>query len=483
MADLSRRILGREKGDALPKLKRKYKGYDRIPVDDPEYVEYAKLDAELTSELTEALQVPDPDYLARERRVAALAASLTVRGVRVDVELLEARVAEREAHTAELQAKLVELGFPEPAGPTSVPWRSKESVPVWNALLAEAMPGYEWPQGANGAPLTGRAELEDILTEIPGESRLGEAVRTVLEIGRSGSSFVYQVRDALAPDGRIHPEHKIVGKGDEEGGATGRWSTATPNILGVGKRSKELKEERRILLPEPGDVFLSIDLAGIDARAVAGLSGDEAYAELMAPGVDIHLEIAEIFFGERTPEARSQIKPYTHGIPYGRAAATLAKDIVKRPGRFEGRDWASVVPEMTEYLSRYYARFPGILEWQKKVRSLCEGNGVIDNGFGRGIRTAAGWEYTQAPSRQAQSCARDLAMEGLLRIKDAGLWDTVRMFVHDEVVLSVPEAQALELGARVAELMSFDWDSPSGLVIPVIAQFDGTFGPTWADAY
>lgn len=144
------------------------------------------------------------------------------------------------------------------------------------------------------------------------------------------------------------------------------------------------------------------------------------------------------FFGERTPEARQQIKPYTHGIPYGRSAKTLARDIVTRPGQFYGMTPKEVEPIMAEYLRRYYARFAKILDWQEKTRTLCLGGGTVDNGFGRGIRTQAGWEHTQAPARQAQSCARDLAMEGLCRIHDEGLWPMVRMSVHDEVVLSVP---------------------------------------------
>ena len=154
-----------------------------------------------------------------------------------------------------------------------------------------------------------------------------------------------------------------------------------------------------------------------------------------------------------------------------------------RPGQFTGMDPDKVIPVMTEYLRRYYARFPGIFDWQKKTRALCLGGGMVDNGFARGIRTQVGWEYTQAPARQAQSCARDLAMEGLFRIHDEGLWPMVRMFIHDEVVLSVPEARADEIGNTVAGLMSFDWDPPCGETIPIIAQFDGLNGPRWSDAY
>lgn len=470
---LAQQYLGENKNDALPKLKRRHKGYDQIPVDDPEYVEYAKQDAGLTGRVADAIVVPDPAYLARERRVGALAASLTACGVRVDTDLLQVRIDGRDEVARAGMEALQRYGFPMGNSSTSTPWARKDAGPVFDALLGEP-----WPRGANDVPLTNR----ELLTQATGfGGDVAEVAKTILSITSAGSSFVYQTLNALSPAGRIHPQHKIAGSG--EGGASGRWSTSDPNLLGVGKNTDLLLAERDLILAEPGEVFISIDLSGIDARAVAGLSGDPEYMALMQEGVDIHLEIAETFFGQRSTAARKQIKPYTHGIPYGRSAKALARDIVTRPGQFHGRAPEELEPVMAEYLRRYYARFPRILDWQERTRGLCMGGGTVDNGFGRGIRTQAGWEHTQAPSRQAQSCARDLAMEGLFRIHDAGLWPMVRMFIHDEVCLSVPEPQAMQIGEQVAGLMSFDWAAPCGESVPILAQFDGLYGPRWSDAY
>lgn len=35
----------------------------------------------------------------------------------------------------------------------------------------------------------------------------------------------------------------------------------------------------------------------------------------------------------------------------------------------------------------------------------------------------------------------------------------------------------------MAALISFDWNSLCGETIPIIAQFDGVYGPRWSDAY
>ena len=466
--DLSQLHLGENKDDALQRLKKNHGGYDMIPVDDPEYIAYALRDADLTRRVADAIVVPNLAYLRRERRVGALAGSLTARGVRVDIGLLTATLEARNDRTRDQMQELTRFGFPLGTTPASAPWRRKEAGPVFDALL-----GSPWPRARNGTPLTGREVLTSAVNQGGG---LAEVAEILLGITSGGSSFAYQMQASLSPAGRIHPQHRITS-------ATGRWSTSDPNLLGVGKRGEHLLAERDLILAEPGEVFISVDLAGIDARAVAGLSGDLAYIELMQPGVDIHMEIAETFFGERTTVARKQIKPYTHGIPYGRSASTLAQDIVTQPGQFHGKAPEEVEPVMIEYLRRYYARFTLIQDWQEKTRALCLGGGTVDNGFGRGIRTQAGWEHTQAPARQAQSCARDLAMEGLFHLHDAGYWPMVRMFIHDEVVLSVPEHRADEIGNEVAALMSFDWEAPSGFVIPILAKYDGLSGPRWSDAY
>ena len=70
-------------------------------------------------------------------------------------------------------------------------------------------------------------------------------------------------------------------------------------------------------------------------------------------------------------------------------------------------------------------------------------------------------EWTQAPAAMGQGTARDLMMEGVLRLP-GWLADGLRLVVHDEIVVSVPRARAgearealldaLELGGGAATL-------------------------------
>ena len=48
LEDLAQEYLGETKDDALPRLKQKYGGHDKIPAVDAEYIAYARKDADLT---------------------------------------------------------------------------------------------------------------------------------------------------------------------------------------------------------------------------------------------------------------------------------------------------------------------------------------------------------------------------------------------------------------------------------------------------
>ncbi len=65
---------------------------------------------------------------------------------------------------------------------------------------------------------------------------------------------------------------------------TGRWTSRNPNVLGVGRRNDRLLADRDLVLAEPGEVFIGAHLSGIDARCIAGRSGDAAYSSLFEPG-------------------------------------------------------------------------------------------------------------------------------------------------------------------------------------------------------
>ena len=183
-----------------------------------------------------------------------------------------------------------------------------------------------------------------------------------------------------------------------------------------------------LILAEPDHVFVQADLKGIDNRSVAGLSGDTEYAKLLARGVEINAELCRLFYGDGADfkQLKPKVKAIGHGINFGRGPRAIARD--------NDLD----LDEVKRVWSSYFEAFPDLAAWQLRIRAEAEAGWSLPNGHGRRVRCEPGREYTEAPARQTAACTRDLAMTGLLRLRDDRLLPYLRMFIHDEVVLSVP---------------------------------------------
>src|SRR5690606_5589877 len=126
---------------------------------------------------------------------------------------------------------------------------------------------------------------------------------------------VYEtVAHCLHPDGRVHP--RVAFKQ-----ATGRWSLTEPGLTVMGKRGGR-HVEREVFLPDPGEVILAVDLSQVDMRAVAGLSQDLAYIEMLTKD-DPHAEIALELFG--TVNKRELAKAIGHGWNSGRGIKAISE--------------------------------------------------------------------------------------------------------------------------------------------------------------
>ena len=211
-----------------------------------------------------------------------------------------------------------------------------------------------------------------------------------------------------------------------------------------------------------------IDLSQIDMRALAGLSGDEAYIDLFRSGGDPHAQIAQILFGD--PGMREVAKPIGHGWNYGRGIKAIA----------EGNDLDPQI--VMRYDSETREKFPRLVEWQGEVRAIAESGELLDNGFGRRMRPDPTRAHTQGPALMGQGCARDLLFEGLLRLPVEFL-PFLRGLVHDEVVLSVPATDAEEIQRTVIDCLSFEWEAPSGKTVPITADGGPTDRTSWGDVY
>jgi len=237
---------------------------------------------------------------------------------------------------------------------------------------------------------------------------------------------------------RVHPDFAVTD-------LTGRISFKKPNL---GSLPKDLvKNERSVVIAEPGHVLFTADLAGIDARVVAALSQDLEYLGQFTDDRDIHLEMARIIFGDDT--RRSDAKAIVHGINFGMGASKI--------GELAGMSDS----EAKILMCKMGEQFPFWAAWRIEIAKDARLNGMLVNDFGLTVPVDRAKAHTQAASRLVQSTARDIFMDGLLRMDAAGLSRFIRLSMHDEVLMSVPEERFTELARRTKDCMEITW-APRG---------------------
>jgi len=459
--------LGHKMTEVSHGLDKKYGGWANIPIDDSEdgrafkayMVQDVELSRRLHATLLEKLGGTVPEYVVREHRVAALAAQISINGFLVDQKLLTERVdavndRKREAmetlssrygvpttdakgikYKSPLASKAgkeaVEKALIEAGVPGRALWRTPKSEDL--QISADAMLHYGREYGQNN----------------PG---LRDLVKSIYRIVSARS--VYQTaQDYTCPDGRVHPQ---VGFDQ----ATGRWSVTRPGLTVFGKRGGR-HVERAIFLPDPGQVLLSADLSQVDMRALAGLSQDAAYIEMLKHE-DPHAEIAKALFGDVA--RREDAKAIGHGWNYRRGIKAIS----------QGQD---IPLELVQQFDRSMReRFPRLVMWQEEVTAIAESGALLDNGWGRMMRPDPQRAYTQGPALMGQGAARDIMMHGMLQLP-AEFRPMLRAQIHDEIVLAVPEKDAEEIGREVVKALSFEWRG-----VPILADVSRA-GTDWSLCY
>lgn len=447
---------------ALKVLAKEYGGYDKIPVTDERYREYLLQDVALLRQVDRFRWANGERFLKwsaygeREHLLMWRLNHISRSGFRVDVPEAERRLAAQQRRVVALQHRLQDV-YGLPTG-GKAPHRTKAGIAALEKAFADC--GVEPPRTPKGALATGKDALASLLGQYRGNEQLADLVEALR--GINGERSVTQtVLDHTGPDARVHPSVAATQ-------ATGRLSVTKPGLTVMGKRDRANVLERSLLLPDEGDVLIAFDLSQVDARAIAAHCQDPGYIAAFEPGKDYHCEMAVELFGDRA--RRDDAKPVTHATTYGMGAGGLATVA------------GSSKAEAQLLLDKLDRTFPKLARFKEQIRSEAERRHLLVNAFGRPMRIDEGREYTQAPAAMGQGTARDLMMEGILRLPE-WLLPCLRAIVHDEIVLSVPEVRADEAEAAVLSALQFTFRlTADALPVPILAD-KSERGRDWADCY
>lgn len=295
--------------------------------------------------------------------------------------------------------------------------------------------------------------------------------RQVTKLRGTYASVLPKVADS---EGRIHTDFKQALT------ATGRLSSAEPNLQNIPIKTKMGRQMRKYFIAKEGYSLVDADYSQIELRLLAHISGDYTMRESFISGVDIHTKTAAAVFGipedQVTEEMRKRAKAVNFGIVYGIGGFSLAKDI------------GTSVAEATQYIKNYKMNYPDIDIYLDRVVKDAEADGYTTTSFGRrryipeitaqnGNLRAFGRRV--AMNAPIQGTAADIMKIAMLRVDEAirrqGLDARIVMQVHDELVIEVADSQ-IEL---CQELVRREMEGAVELSVPLTV--DVTVGKNWLE--
>ena len=262
--------------------------------------------------------------------------------------------------------------------------------------------------------------------------------------------------------------------------ATGRLSSAEPNLQNIPIRTKMGRQMRKYFIAREGYSLVDADYSQIELRLLAHISNDYNMCESFRSGEDIHTKTAAAVFGIPeefvTEEMRKRAKAVNFGIVYGISGFSLAKDI------------ETSVAEASQYIKNYKMNYPDIDNYLEEVVKDAEEKGYTTTAFGRrryipeinskngNIRAFGRRVAMNAP---IQGTAADIMKIAMLRVADGlkanSLDARIVMQVHDELVIEVRDDQ-IEL---CKQIVKSEMESAASLNIPLTV--DVTVGKNWLE--
>ncbi len=435
--------------------------------------EYAAEDADVTLRLKRVLwpRVVETGmealYVAIEEPMIRVLADIETAGVRIDSEALAAYAVELGGRMAELEAE-IRLLADEPA-------LNVNSSRQLGELLFAKMRIDEKPKMTRTKQFCTDEEY------LQGFARKHRIVGLILEyrgVKKLLSTYAEALPQLVNPaTGRIHTSF------NQAVTATGRLSSANPNLQNIPVREELGRRIRRAFIPTDGEHrLLSADYSQVELRLMAHLSGDESLIAAFEHGEDIHAATAARLFGkeiaEVTADERRKAKTANFGIIYGISAFGLSQrlDIPRK--------------EAKEIIDGYFASYPKVKEYMDRMAGQARTDGYVATIFGRRRylndiasrnAVARGLAERNAINAPIQGSAADIMKIAMIavhrRFAEEGIRSKVILQVHDELVVDMLRSEE----ERVVRIVREAMESAAALRVRLVT--DCGVGDNWLEAH
>lgn len=319
---------------------------------------------------------------------------------------------------------------------------------------------------------TGYSTSAEILEKLKLEDPIIEKILEYRTLTKLKSTYADGLDAFICADGRIHTKfHQTIT-------ATGRLSSAEPNLQNIPVRLELGRQIRKLFTPKTGCVFVDADYSQIELRILAHMSEDESLIQAYQEEQDIHrMTASKVFhipFDEVTPTQRSNAKAVNFGIVYGISSFGLGQDLNITKKEAEG------------YINQYFEAYPKLKTYLDRLVEQAKETGFVTTLYGRKrpIPEITSSNFMQrnfgeriAMNSPIQGTAADIMKFAMLRVKKAlkaqGLQTKILLQIHDELLLEAPKEEA----KQVTKLLKEEMMAAASLSVPLSVEVK--IGENW----
>lgn len=386
-------------------------------------------------------------------------------GVRVDVKVLAEQSKELTSRLRSMEAEAYRLAGGE--------FNLSSPMQVGEVLFGRLRIDPKAKRTKKGAFST----TEEILEKHRATHPLVGLILDIRGLRKLLTTYINALPELINPHtGRIHTSF------NQTVTATGRISSANPNLQNIPVRTDDGREIRRAFIANPGDLFMSADYSQIELRIIADLAGDESMIDAFRSGADIHrataAKIYHVPIEEVTDDQRRHAKTANFGIIYGISAFGLSERLgISRT-------------ESKALIEGYFKSFPGIKLYMDNTIARAREDGFVSTICGRKRMlpdinshnaVVRGYAERNAINAPIQGSAADIIKRAMIDIArdfaSEGLRSRMIVQVHDELVFNVVPDE-LE---RVRQIVERDMKAAYTGRVPM--EVASGIGNNWLEAH
>lgn len=424
---------------------------------DPEYPALAvlALKRELSDEMKEGSL--EKVFEELEMPLVPVLRDMEKTGFKLDIGQLDRLNTEYTAQEKEIEREIFEL--------TGREFNIKSPRQLGKVLFEELGLPYSG-KGKNYS--TGAEILEPLVDKHP----VIEKILAYRAVTKLNSTYVVGLKKLTGGDGIVHTDFRQAIT------ATGRLSSAEPNLQNIPVRDERGKRLRALFTSRDGFTLVSADYSQIELRLLAHFSGDEILRSAYENGDDVHTYTAAKVFGvepeEVTSAQRRAAKAVNFGIIYGISDFGLAQNV--KISRSQAK----------KYIEEYFKHFPSVKGYLDESVKRAKECGYAETLFGRRRQVpelfSSQFQMRKFGERVAmnmplQGSAADIIKRAMIDVHHRlkGMKSRLILQIHDELIVEAADDEADMVCGILKECM----ENAVSLSVPLTVDI-GT-GKSWID--